>query len=101
MRGIQSRIPLLTDPARDSVLMRDPIMRAYSEWSMFCLHWHWDHIQQLDVRFRAKMKFFIQCNATLYGDPSLIRKLPDDELFRQCGYTYYGYAFYGPLQVPP
>jgi len=67
-------------------------MRAYSEWSMFCLHWHWDHIQQLDVRFRAKMKFFIQCNATLYGDPSLVRKLPNDELFRYLRKCFKGVA---------
>lgn len=69
------------DELRFIVLMRDPIMRAYSEWSMFCLHWHWDHDPSLRHRFRAQMANFKQCNATLAANPELLHSLPDDELF--------------------
>eukprot|EP00962_Isochrysis_galbana_P045926 scaffold18270_cov79-Isochrysis_galbana.AAC.1 len=36
------------------VVMRDPVMRAFSEWSMFALGWYWDPVgnftQAMQVR---------------------------------------------------
>ena len=63
------------------VLMRDPIMRAFSEWMMFVHGWGWDHEQSLHRKFRFQMNRFKTCNATLFHNTSLLRSLPDKELF--------------------
>ena len=55
------------------VLMRDPIMRAFSEWSMFVLGWGWDHEPSLQKKFRAQMNKFKKCNATLFHNVRLKR----------------------------
>jgi len=72
------------DPAelRFIVLMRDPIMRAFSEWSMFALGWGWDGDKNLLRRLRSQMASFKQCNKTLFHNIPLLRSLPNDELFR-------------------
>jgi hypothetical protein len=40
------------------VLMRDPIMRAFSEWTMFVLGWGWDHEPSLHRKFHYQMDKF-------------------------------------------
>ncbi|KAL1520185.1 hypothetical protein AB1Y20_023655 [Prymnesium parvum] len=82
------------DPSelRFIVLMRDPVMRAYSEWSMFSLHWRWDHQRSLMTKFSQKMRDFKDCNLTLYEKPELLRSLPDRELHRYIKKCFRGTA---------
>jgi len=93
-KALQNIYNAARDPSelRFIVLMRDPVMRAYSEWSMFSLHWHWDHEQRIEVKFEDKMRSFIMCNTTLFKDPSLIKSLPDEELFRYLRHCFRGTA---------
>mmetsp|Transcript_18687 Transcript_18687/g.61631 ORF Transcript_18687/g.61631 Transcript_18687/m.61631 type:complete len:831 (-) Transcript_18687:208-2700(-) len=69
------------------VLMRDPIMRAFSEWSMFSLGWNWDRVKEFPASMAYNLKKLQKCNATLYGNVTLLRSLPTEELsayMRQC-----------------
>eukprot|EP00965_Chrysotila_dentata_P164424 5429091-Pleurochrysis_carterae.AAC.1 len=48
-----------TSPAperlRFIVVMRDPIMRAFSEWSMFALGWNWDGQKNFTISMEHKV----------------------------------------------
>ena len=72
--------------------MRDPIMRAFSEWSMFVLGWGWDHEPSLHKKMRSQMARFKQCNATLFHNVSLLKQLPDRELFAYLSKCFQGRA---------
>ena len=76
------------DPSelRFIVLMRDPIMRAFSEFSMFTT-WGWDKEKSFLRRTTFQMRAFRNCNSTLFGRADLLMALPDEELFayiKQC-----------------
>ena len=53
MRRIHSST---TEPRRLRfiVVMRDPVMRAFSEWSMFALGWNWDHVKNFTESMRVR-----------------------------------------------
>lgn len=57
------------------VTLRNPLKRAYSEWSMF-VKWGWERVlnfgQKLDIEV-AQLK---KCNQTVFDNPSLILTLP-------------------------
>jgi len=79
------------DELRFIVLMRDPIMRAFSEWSMFTA-WGWDKDKNFKSRVTSQMRKFADCNATLFGRTDLLNALPDDELFAYMGKCFRGMA---------
>ena len=62
------------------LVMRDPIMRAYSEWSMFSLGWNWDAVKNFSASMAYKLKSLQDCNRTLYMRPQLLKRLPTAEL---------------------
>ena len=69
------------------VVSRDPIMRAFSEWSMFALGWQWDSERKFPAAMRRKLNALRECNATLFQNASLLRTLPTHELtgyLRKC-----------------
>ena len=49
---------------------------------MFALGWGWDGDKNLLRKLRSQMKVFKTCNASLFHNIELLRKLPDEELFR-------------------
>lgn len=75
------RIAARPSDLRFIVVMRDPIMRAFSEWSMFALGWGWERESDFMRKMRAKMDALRTCNGTLFHRNDLLRALPDDELF--------------------
>ena len=81
------------DPSelRFIVLMRDPLMRAYSEFSMFTT-WGWDKGTSFSTRTAEQMGRFRQCNTTLFHRPDLLRTLPDEELFAYMQQCFKGLA---------
>jgi hypothetical protein len=81
------------DPSelRFIVLMRDPIMRAFSEWSMFTT-WGWDKEKSFLKRTTTQMRNFNNCNSTLAGRPDLLMSLSDEELFAYMGQCFRGMA---------
>ena len=77
-----------TDPAalRFIVVMRDPVMRAFSEWSMFT-KWGWDPTQTFTSSLLIELRRLRKCNTTLYQNAHLLRALPTPELaayLRKC-----------------
>ena len=69
------------------VPMRDPIMRAFSEWSMFSLGWNWDPVKRFGPSMANKMRQLQVCNVSLFGNASALRNLPVAELatyMRKC-----------------
>ena len=81
------------DPSelRFIVLMRDPIMRAFSEFSMFTA-WGWDKSKSFVESTAAQVKKFRTCNATLFARPDLLHSLPDKELFAYMSKCFKGMA---------
>ena len=76
------------DPAalRFVVVMRDPVMRAFSEWSMFT-KWGWDPTKTFTSSLLIGLRRLRKCNTTLYQNPQLLRSLPTSELatyLRKC-----------------
>ena len=67
------------DELRFVVVMRDPVMRAFSEWSMFTA-WGWDKEKSFVKKTRQQMAQFDRCNETLARNPELIFSLGDEEL---------------------
>lgn len=67
-------------------------MRAFSEWTMFVLGWGWDHEPSLHRKFRYQMNRFKQCNTTLFHNISLLKQLPDRELFAYLSKCFAGRA---------
>ena len=69
------------------IVMRDPIMRAFSEWAMFSLGWNWDAVKNFSASMSYKLRALKDCNATLYMRPHLLRSLPTAEIatyMRRC-----------------
>ena len=62
------------------VVMRDPIYRAFSEWSMFSLGWNWDPIKNFSGSMATQAQQLQRCNASLYMRPDTLAKLPTAEL---------------------
>ena len=60
--------------------MRDPIYRAFSEWSMFSLGWNWDPIKNFSGSMATQAQQLQRCNASLYMRPDTLAKLPTAEL---------------------
>jgi len=81
------------DPSelRFIVLMRDPIMRAFSEFSMFTA-WGWDKATSFHVRTQEQMTRFKACNETLFQRTDLLQALPDSELFAYMSKCFKGMA---------
>ena len=73
------------------VLMRDPIMRAFSEHSMFTA-WGWDKEKSFVKRTTEQMNRFRNCNATLFQRTDLLQSLPDVELFTYMSKCFKGMA---------
>ena len=76
------------DPAslRFVVVMRDPVMRAFSEWSMFT-KWGWDPTKTFTSSLLIELRRLRKCNTTLYQNAQLLRSLPTPELatyLRKC-----------------
>lgn len=69
------------DPShfRFIVLVRDPVMRAFSEWSMFTT-WGWDPTKTFAAALDIKLRRLRNCNRTLYQNVPLLRALPTAEL---------------------
>ena len=68
------------------VMVRDPVMRAFSEWSMFTA-WGWDPTKTFVAALDIKLRRLRNCNRTLYQNVPLLRALPTAELagyMRQC-----------------
>ena len=68
------------------VVMRDPIMRAFSEWSMFT-SWGWDPTNTFTSSLLVELRRLRKCNITLYENAQLVRSLPTAELaayLRKC-----------------
>ena len=53
--------------------MRDPIMRAFSEWSMFALGWFWEKNTNFEHKVSQQMRTFRECNTTLFHDVEVAR----------------------------
>jgi hypothetical protein len=62
------------------VVMRDPIMRAFSEWAMFSLGWNWDPVKNFSASMAFKIRDLKECNETLFNRPDLLRHLPTEEV---------------------
>mmetsp|Transcript_52893 Transcript_52893/g.121408 ORF Transcript_52893/g.121408 Transcript_52893/m.121408 type:complete len:530 (-) Transcript_52893:415-2004(-) len=62
------------------VVMRDPIMRAYSEWSMFSLGWGWEKIKNFTGAVSERVRRLSECNRTLWQNVDALRTLPTTEL---------------------
>jgi hypothetical protein len=64
------------------VVMRDPIMRAFSEWSMFALGWEWEPVTNFSEAVAPKLGLLRECNETLFQNVTALRSLPTDELLK-------------------
>jgi len=62
--------------------MRDPIMRAFSEWSMFALGWEWEPTRNFSRAFAPKLAQLRECNETLFQNVTALRALPTDQLLK-------------------
>ena len=60
--------------------MRDPIMRAFSEWSMFALGWFWEKNTNFEHKVSQQMRTFRECNTTLFHDVEKLKTIPPAEL---------------------
>ena len=75
------------DRLRFIVVMRDPIMRAFSEWAMFSLGWNWDPVKNFSASMAYKLDDLRKCNRSLFMRPDRLRALPTSELasyMREC-----------------
>lgn len=63
------------------VTLRDPLKRAYSEWSMF-VRWNWERIKDFGQKLHMELDALKLCNATVFNDPSLILTLSHDQFTR-------------------
>tara|TARA_B110001452_G_C15235335_1_gene427717 strand:+ start:331 stop:1758 length:1428 start_codon:yes stop_codon:yes gene_type:complete len=69
------------------LLMRDPIMRAFSEWSMMSLGFFWDEATDFGAAALRQVHQLRSCDEILFEDPSLVLKLPINKLasyLRRC-----------------
>ena len=62
------------------VLLRDPIMRSFSEWSMFTLGWLWDNRTNFSQVMREEAEKLRACNQTLGANPRQLPSLSTAEL---------------------
>jgi hypothetical protein len=94
------------DQVRFIVSFREPLERAFSEWSMFALSWEWDktiHAKNFSARMEDQVEELRLCNKTLFRNTELLSSLPDDELFGYVGkcfgaraMEYVGNSLYSP-----
>ena len=73
-------VPAGAGQLRFIVVMRDPVYRAFSEWSMFSLGWNWDPIKNFSASIAAQVAKLQRCNESLFMRPRLLRSLPTAEL---------------------
>lgn len=57
------------------VTLRNPLKRAYSEWSMF-VKWNWERVKHFGQRLDLEVAKLRACNGTIFRNPSLILTLP-------------------------
>jgi hypothetical protein len=57
------------------VSLRNPLKRAYSEWSMF-IKWNWERVTNFGEKLRMELDALRKCNSSVYDEPSLILTLP-------------------------
>ena len=62
------------------VVMRDPIYRAFSEWSMFSLGWNWDPIKNFSASIATQVHKLRTCDPALFMQPRKLRALPTAQL---------------------
>jgi hypothetical protein len=80
-RGVKDKVKIL-------VSLREPLERAFSEWSMFALSWEWDktpNSQNFSARMDDQVTNLRSCNETLFRNTELLQSLPDEELFAYVG----------------
>ena len=80
-RGVKDKVKIL-------VSLREPLERAFSEWSMFALSWEWDktpNSQNFSSRMEDQVTNLRSCNETLFRNTELLQSLPDEELFAYVG----------------
>lgn len=70
----------MPDPTRLKfvVTLRNPVKRAYSEWSMF-VKWNWERTRDFGKRIQMEIAQLRRCNATIFDKPSLVFTLPHDQ----------------------
>ena len=92
-RALHNIYATAKDPSelRFIVLMRDPIARAFSEFSMFTA-WGWDKTKSFAKSTQDQMARFKKCNETLFQQTDLLQSLPDHELFAYMTKCFKGMA---------
>jgi len=98
-RGVKDQVKII-------VSLREPLERAFSEWSMFALSWEWDrtvNAHNFSTRMEEQVEELRLCNETLFRNTALLESLSDEELF---GYVdkcfgarameYMGNSLYSP-----
>jgi len=78
-----------SDPARYRfvVVMRDPVMRSFSEWNMFALKYKWEREGNFSVAMARKAEQLRQCDPQLFRAPQRLRALSTKALgkyIRRC-----------------
>ena len=96
----------LKDQVKFIVSFREPLERAFSEWSMFALSWEWDRTlnsKNFSARMEEQVESLKACNETLFRNTELLQSLPDAELFSYVGkcfgakaMEYVGNSLYAP-----
>ena len=98
-RGVKNQLKFI-------VSFREPLERAFSEWSMFALSWEWDRTlnsKNFSARMEEQVEGLRVCNETLFRNTALLQSLPDAELFSYVGkcfgakaMEYVGNSLYSP-----
>lgn len=57
------------------VTLRNPLARAYSEWSMF-VKWNWERVHDFGARLELELAGLRACNASVFEAPALLLTLP-------------------------
>jgi hypothetical protein len=60
------------------VTLRNPLTRAYSEWSMF-VKWQWEKVTNFGAKLDIELAALRKCNATVFQTPSLLLTLPHEQ----------------------
>ena len=71
------------------ILLRPPNKMLSASYKMF-VQWGWVRSASLNDDVRAQLHALDKCNSTLYRQPSLLRKLPADEILAYFGKCWRG-----------
>jgi len=75
---------MASDPAqfRFIVVMRDPLMRAFSEWNMFATKYHWDRDSNFSTAMARKVWRLYKCDPDLFRNTARLLRLSTPALGR-------------------